>query len=134
MKPTPKRSRTRHSGFRAGTDGQVLMGRALCEYLFGTLPTDRDYELARRRLYRQPKHFGLFKVGNLWGARKETLDRAVARLESGEGAEAETSISEVALAPEIVRAVVERITRAVFAELAGKQFTRPVETATGKAA
>jgi hypothetical protein len=70
----------------------------------------------------------------LWCARKETLDRAVAWLESCEGAEAGTSISEVALAPEIVRAVVERITQAVFAELAGKQFTEPVETVTGKAA
>ena len=132
----PKRSRARrHNGFRAGADGQMLMGRALAEYVFGTFPTDRDYELARRRLYRQPRRFGLFKVGHLWCGRKETVDRAVARLETGDNTEAGTSADEVRLAPEIVRAVVERVTQALLVELAGKQqFSEPIETVTGKPA
>lgn len=119
-KSKPKRSRgRRHAGFNAAANGQLLCGRHLAEYIFGKFPTDRDYELARRRLYRQARRFGLFKMGDLWCGRKDTVERALAELErAGTGA---AEASEPRAAADLIGAVAEQVTAAVLAELASKR-------------
>jgi len=76
-KPSHKRSVRRISA-----TGYLLTGDVLVESVYGQQRSRRDFELARRRMYRRKDELGLFKLGpRLLAARTNSLEQRLAELE-----------------------------------------------------